>query len=84
MPPLWQYLFAAAKRQTSPLLPPKGRIPDRVPCKSASGPRPGAMMAITDPYARHPAGAALPALSLGEGHAPVVTGLLASAKESWD
>jgi hypothetical protein len=55
MPPLWQYFSVAVrKRQTSPLLPPKGADPGTLrlsPCKRAvfQGPQGGATIAIMDP-----------------------------------
>jgi len=73
-------VFAEEERQTSPLLPPKGTdLPDSAafPCKSPvfGGPPEGAKMAFLDP---EPAAAVL----MGEGHAPVVAVLVASARRA--
>jgi hypothetical protein len=78
MPPLRQY-FSRLLRQTSPSRPPKGTDPGPCglfPCKPPifRGPREGATIALLDP---EPAAAVL----VGEGYAPVVAVLRASAKD---
>jgi hypothetical protein len=83
MPPLWQY-FSRLLRQTSPLLPPKGANhgpPKPFPLQEDrfQGTTTGGHDADRGPPWRAPLRGS-PAVLVGEGHAPVVAVLLASAK----
>ena len=75
MPPLWQYLAPLAKMADESIPAPKGResrTPTDFPLHNSMflGAREGAIIAFVGP----------PGKLVGEGHAPVVAVLLASAK----